>query len=169
MCLCVCTCFQPTITRLAKGLAITFSHLPSVTSQKIQCRLNVEAVVEAKWDHQQGSACWDLDQIVGLRISPGVLHWVNITIWDTLGPFCILRTFLGWERQWAEKKNSGRDVFKDRIFIRWKQPAGLIVISVTLWLLSVFQRLRLLFLSRSCWVRVQCQYSFEICLFSGWL
>lgn len=54
VCVCACACFLPTITRLAKGLAITFPPLPSVTPPKIQCRLNIEAVVGAKWDHQRG-------------------------------------------------------------------------------------------------------------------
>lgn len=91
VCVCACLCFLPTITRLARGLAITFPHLPSVTRQKTQHSPDVEMVAGAKRDHQQGPECWDLDQIVGLRIRPGVCN----RIWNTLGYFfCILYFFL---------------------------------------------------------------------------
>lgn len=101
-CVCVCSCVVPTVTRLAKGLPITFPQLPSVTSQKIVCvDSTFEAVAGAKWDHQPGWGCWDLDQIVGLRIKPVVC------IESTLRYGTHWEPFLSWaerERQWAEEK-----------------------------------------------------------------
>lgn len=92
VCVCECVhtraCFLPTITRLAKGLAITFPHLPSATTQKTLCRLNIDMLVGAKRDHQQGCGCSDQDQIAGLGISPGVC----ITLTLGYGTRCILET-----------------------------------------------------------------------------